>query len=352
MRLAYAPVILDFKQPAGTSRGVMLQKYTYLIKVWDENAPDHYGIGEASVFPGLSPEADGRYEYKIVELLANVAIGRATDLTRYPSLQIGLEEALRDFAGGGTMRYFDSGFIRGESELTINGLIWMGDFDTMEKRVAEKLREGFKCLKFKIGALDWEGEYRMLRQVRENHPASELEIRVDANGGFTEQNVHSRLDDLARLDIHSIEQPVKPRLWNIMADLCRTSPVPIALDEELIGIYTDEDRERMLEAIRPQYIILKPSLCGAFSGSDSWIRLAAERNIGWWITSALESNIGLNAIAQYAASKGVTMPQGLGTGALFTTNFDTPLRREGEHLVFDPTVHISREEIDKADWRE
>lgn len=351
MRLAYAPVMLRFKDPAGTSRGILNEKPTYLIKLWDERHPDVYGLGEASVFPGLSIEADGRYEYKIVELLANVAIGRPTDLSRYPSLLLGFEQAIRDFSSGGKGLYFNSPFIQGQKSITINGLVWMGDFDTMVSRANSKLKQGFSCLKFKIGALDWRGEYEMLKAVRDAFPASKLTIRVDANGGFTSDVVMSRLDDLAKLEIHSIEQPIRQGNYIDMARICKESPVPIALDEELIGIYSDEDRARMLDEIRPQYIILKPTLCGGFSGADSWINLANERNIGWWITSALESNVGLNAIAQYAASKNVEIPQGLGTGSLFVKNFDTPLHLYGEKLTFDPCLETGRSQFDNLDWR-
>lgn len=352
MRLAYAPVMLKFKQPAGTSRGVLLEKPTYILKLWDERNPEVYGLGEASVFPGLSPEANGHYEYKIVELLANVALGRPTDLSRFSSLQLGFEEAIRDLTSGGRLRYFDSPFIHGEKSLTINGLVWMGNFDEMRRRVNDKLEQGFKCIKFKIGALDWTGELEMLKQVRADHSPAELEIRVDANGGFYPTDVMKKLEELAKLDIHSIEQPIKQGDWNNMALICKESPIHIALDEELIGIYTDEDRDRLLDKIHPHYIILKPTLCGAFSGSKSWIRKANEKGIGWWITSALESNIGLNAIAQFAAACNVTIPQGLGTGGLFVENFDTPIRLDGEKMTFDSNYTHEIDQISRLDWRE
>ncbi|MCM1152771.1 MAG: o-succinylbenzoate synthase [Muribaculum sp.] len=352
MRLAYAPVMLKFKEPAGTSRGVLTEKPTYLIKLWDESAPEVFGLGEASVFPGLSPEADGRYEYKIVELLANVAIGRSTDLSRYPSLLLGFEQAIRDFSSGGRGLYFESPFVHGRKSITINGLVWMGAIDTMLQRASRKIENGFSCLKFKIGALHWKDEYDMLRIIRDSYPASRLTIRVDANGGFNSDNVMNVLDALAKLDIHSIEQPVKAGNRTLMHRLCKESPVPIALDEELIGVYTDEERAALLDEISPRYIILKPTLCGGFSGSDSWIHLADQRSIGWWITSALESNVGLNAIAQYAASKNVEMPQGLGTGALYEHNFISPLRLDGEHLSFDSNMVPDRKQYQNLDWRE
>ncbi|MCM1377228.1 MAG: o-succinylbenzoate synthase [Clostridium sp.] len=351
MRLAYAPVMLKFRQPAGTSRGVLYEKPTYLLKIWNEKAPEMFGIGEASVFPGLSPEADGRYEYKIVELLANIALGRSTTLSGYSSLQLGLEEAIRDYSSGGKGIYFDSPFVHGKAQIAINGLIWMGNFKEMEQRVAEKLEAGFKCLKFKIGALDWQGELEMLRAVRKNFSAKELEIRVDANGGFPISESLKRLEDLATLEIHSIEQPIPANHWEEMAEICKHSPVKIALDEELIGISDLEERERMLDKIRPDYIILKPSLCGGFNGSDIWIEMAEVRGIGWWITSALESNVGLDAIAQYAASKGVTMPQGLGTGGLYVENFVTPISLQGEYMTYNPTANPDRRQYETLDWR-
>lgn len=352
MRLAIAPVMLKFRFPAGTSRGVLHEKPTYLLKLWDERNPSHYGIGEASVFPGLSPEADGRYEYKLVELLANIALGRPTDLTRYTSIQLGLEEAIRDFSSGGKGVYFDTPFTRGEQQLVINGLVWMGNFEEMWKRAEKKLDEGFKCIKIKIGALDWKGELDFLKKLRGFAPADKLMIRVDANGGFSPEEAMDRLEQLALLDIHSIEQPIKAGQPEAMTRLCKESPVPIALDEELIGKYTSEEREQLLDTINPAYIILKPTLCGAFSGSCDWIEKAEQRNIGWWITSALESNVGLDAIAQFAASLNVTGPQGLGTGGLFVDNFVTPLYLDGEHLGRKKDETTDRLQFEKLDWKE
>ncbi len=352
MRLSYAPYILKFKNPAGTSRGVLLNKPTYILKIWDENNPEIFGLGEASVFPGLSPEANGRYEYKIVELLSNIALGRPTDLAHYSSLQLGLEQAIRDYVGGGKGIYFPSSFTEGEKEITINGLVWMGSFEEMLDRVEEKVLEGFHCIKLKIGAIDWEKEKALIEGLRLRFSKNELMIRVDANGGFSPENVMSRLDFLANLDVHSIEQPLKKGLLNETAEICKVSPIPIALDEELIGICTTEERQSLLDIINPQYIILKPSLCGAFSGTSEWIHLADQRNIGWWITSALESNIGLNAIAQFTASIKAEGPQGLGTGGLYTNNFSSPLSLSGENMKFNPSFIRNRPELNNLDWRE
>lgn len=352
MRLAYAPYILKFKEPAGTSRGIMTEKPTFLLKVWDERNPEVFGIGEASVFPGLSPEADGRYGFKLMELVANVALGRDTDLSRHSSIQLGLEQALRDFASGGRGIYAPSPFTRGDTELTINGLVWMGSVAEMAERAAMKVEQGFRCLKFKIGARDWEEELEMIRAVRSMYSASELTVRVDANGAFRPDETLRKLDSLARFDIHSVEQPIAPGNPYGMAIICHDSPIPVALDETLIGMHSEEARRMVLDIIRPQYIILKPSLCGGFSGAERWIELAGERNIGWWVTSALESNVGLDAIAQWTATLGSDLVQGLGTGGLFTNNFTSPLRLEGEHLRYDTQTAPDRGQFESLDWHE
>ncbi len=352
MRLAYAPYMLKFKAPAGTSRGVLTEKPTYLLKVYDEKHPEIFGIGEASVFPGLSLEADGRYEYKIVELLANVALGRETDLSRYPSLLFGFEQALRDFASGGRGLYFDSPFVEGKERISINGLVWMGTVEEMLRRAEEKLNAGFRCIKLKIGALDWDSELELLRSLRNRFSPEELEIRVDANGGFPVGDALRRLRQLGELHIHSIEQPIPPGDPDAMAMLCAASPVPVALDESLIGMHSAAAKRMVLDYIHPAYIILKPSLCGGFAGSEEWISLATERGIGWWVTSALESNVGLNALAQWVGTLGVTLPQGLGTGQLFTNNFTCPLQLDGPLLSYNPSAPLDREQFAGLDWRE
>ncbi len=350
MRLAYAPYILKFKEPAGTSRGILTEKPTFFIKIYDENNPELYGLGECSVFPGLSPEADGRYGYKLIELLANIAIGKETDLSGHSSIMLGLEEAIRDFSSGGKGLYFRSPFTEGKQEITINGLVWMGSIEEMTERAARKVEDGFKCLKFKIGAQDPRREFEMISAVRSLFPASELEIRIDANGAFTPDEALGRLEALSPLEIHSCEQPIAPGNPAAMAEICRLSPIPVALDETLIGIRTQGGRETVLDTIRPQYIILKPSLCGGFSGAEAWIAAAEERGVGWWATSALESNVGLTAIAQWAATLNTKMPQGLGTGALYTNNFTTPLSLHGDRLSYLPGDSISREQFDSLDW--
>ena len=351
MRLAYAPYLLKFKTPAGTSRGVLTEKPTFIIKVFDESDPSRFGIGECSVFPGLSPEADGNYGYKLIELLANIALGKETDLSRYSSIQFGLEQALRDYASGCRHIYFPSEFTQGDKSIEINGLIWMGNFDQMIQRIDEKFGKGYHCIKLKIGAIDWRKEIEMIEYVRQKYSDTQLEIRVDANGGFTMDNALSRLKRLADLGVHSIEQPLPANVpYELHAFLCQVSPLKIALDESLIGIYDKEAKSELLDMVHPAYIILKPSLCGGFSGAESWINLAKERGIGWWVTSALESNIGLNALAQWTATLNTSIPQGLGTGSLFTNNFECPLELKGDHLNFNPFMQIDKREYDKLDW--
>ena len=359
MRLAFTPYTLDFKAPAGTSRGVLHHKKTYLLKLWDEHSPERYGIGEASVFEGLSKEAGPRYEYKLIETLANVALGRSTDLTDYPSIQFGLEQAILDLTNGCRGVYYPSKFTEGEQAITINGLVWMGKIEEMLERLDEKLAQGFRCIKLKIGAIDFAQELRMLRIIRERHPVDKLEIRVDANGGFNMENVIAALHELSKFQVHSIEQPIPAGHWDLMQFLCQISPVPIALDEELIGINTSERKEQLITSIRPKYLVLKPSLCGGFSGSVEWMELAVKHGIGYWVTSALESNVGLNALAQWVATltaqqpEGLQTYQGLGTGALYTNNFPSPLTLNGDQLTLDPSLlPVPREPFDALEWRE
>lgn len=351
MRLAICPYMLKFKSPAGTSRGILTEKPTYLLKVFDEKNPEIFGLGEAAVFPGLSPEADHRYEYKLIELLANIAIGRPTDLSHHSSIQFGLEQALRDYASGGKRLYFPSDFTQGESAIEINGLVWMGNFKEMHARLEEKIKAGFKCIKIKIGAIDWQKELDLIREIRGRHDSSELTIRVDANGAFSMDDVFPRLKQLADLGVHSIEQPIPAGNPDLMKFICSISPLPVALDEELIGIPTHEERQQLIDYIRPQFIVLKPALCGGFSGAADWIGCAKEAGIGWWITSALESNVGLNALAQFTGALHTELPQGLGTGALFTNNFDLPINLDGPWLRFNPSAPVDDAQFRNLDWK-
>lgn len=352
MRLQFAPYLLKFNEPGGTSRGVLTEKITCIMRLFDENDPSQFGIGEAAIFPGLSPEADDRFFYKLMELQANVRLGRATDLSKFPSLQCGFEQAIRDFTGGCQGVYYESPFVHGESSIEINGLVWMGDYDQMVERIERKLQAGFKCIKLKIGAIDWRKEVDMIEYIRNRYDRNRIEIRVDANGGFSMDNALPRLQRLADLDVHSIEQPIKAGTPALMRFLCDVSPLPIALDEELIGKFANEQKAATLDEIRPAYIVLKPTLVGGFSGATEWIELAEQRGIGWWITSSLESNIGLNALAQWVATLHTSMPQGLGTGGVFSNNFHSPLSLQGDKLKYDPTESLDREAISKLDWRE
>lgn len=352
MRLQFAPYVLKFNEPGGTSRGVLTEKITCIMRLFDEQNPSEFGIGEAAIFPGLSPEADDRFFYKLMELQANVRLGRPTDLEKFPSLQCGFEQTIRDFTGGCHGIYYESPFVHGESSIEINGLVWMGDYDRMIERIEQKLGAGFRCIKLKIGAIDWHSEVDMIEYIRNRYDRDRVEIRVDANGGFDMDNALPRLKRLADLGVHSIEQPIKAGNPALMRFLCDVSPLPIALDEELIGKFTTEQKISMLDEIKPAYIILKPSLIGGFSGAAEWISLADERGIGWWVTSSLESNIGLNALTQWVATLHTKIPQGLGTGGVFSNNFESPLYLEGDILQYDPTKAYNREVLAKLDWRE
>lgn len=352
MRLAFAPYTLKFEREARTSRARMLEKETWYIKIWDERDPSVFGIGEAPLFRGLSAEDNDRYVYKLVELLANVAIGRPTDLSRHSSIQFGLEQAILDFSTGGRGIYAPSPFVEGRGEIVINGLIWMGNFDYMLEQIERKAELGFSCVKLKIGSIEWSKEIELLEHIRRRWSERDLCLRVDANGAFTMDNALPRLRHLAELGVHSIEQPIRAGHPELMGFLCSVSPLPIALDEELIGVATGEEKAALLDETKPAYIILKPALCGGFAGSEEWMALADERGIGYWVTSALESNVGLNAIAQWTASKGLQGPQGLGTGALFTNNFECPLRLEGDKLRYDPAATVDRSQFDRLEWRE
>ena len=330
--------LLHFKQPSGTSRGVLHSKETYIIEV---SQSDRKGIGECGIFRGLSYDDVPEYEEKLKWLCENINKDSEflnQQLKHFPSIWFGYEQTVLNLKHGSDI-YFPSDFTEGKDSIKINGLIWMGDPDFMQKQIEEKLVNGFDCIKLKIG-VDWYSEKQILKKLRKKFPKEQLELRVDANGGFSYEQAKTVLKELAGLGIHSIEQPIKAfskkenqKLEDChMAKLCTETPIPIALDEELIGIVDFEQKQELLEKIKPQYIILKPSLIGGFSGSDEWILLAENLGIGWWITSALESNIGLNAIAQYAYTKNPKIPQGLGTGVLFTNNFESSLQLNGDQL--------------------
>ena len=330
MTATYFKHILNFKRPGGTSRGVMHTKETYILEILDG---DKKGTGECGLFRGLSCDDVPNYEEKLAWLCKNINEDHLTlknELRDYPSIWFGYEQAAQNLKFGGDI-YFPSDFTEGKASIKINGLIWMGDTLFMQQQIEEKLNLGYNCIKLKIGA-DWKSEREILQNLRKKFPADILEVRVDANGAFGYEQAIKVLQELNELNIHSIEQPIKAGKIEEMASLCATTPTPIALDEELICINNLEDKKKLLETIKPQYIILKPSLVGGISGTDEWIALAERLNAGWWITSALESNIGLNAIAQYTFTKNPKLPQGLGTGALFTNNFESSLLLENDQL--------------------
>ena len=339
LKAEFFPRLFHFKKPAGTSRGIYTVRRSWFVRL---EADGSEGWGECAPLPRLSLDDLPDYEAVLQEMCADVVRKGEVDTERwgrYPSMLFGLETALRHLERQ-TYALWDTPFSRGEDGICINGLIWMGSREDMYTQLRTKMEAGYRCVKLKIGAISFEEELDLLRFVRRHFTASEMELRVDANGAFSPDEALDKLKRLAELDLHSIEQPIRAGQWEEMAKLCATTPLPIALDEELIGVNKESEKIRLLETIRPQYIILKPSLHGGIAGSEEWIRLAKERNIGYWITSALESNIGLNAIAQWTATQEHTFPQGLGTGQLFTDNIESPLCIKGERLWFDAEKDI------------
>jgi len=333
---SYSP--LDFKRPSGTSRGILTKKEAWFVHIWDDKDPKVKGIGECSIIRGLSPDDRENYEEKIQEVCDNInEIENYLDdeLIEWPSIYFGFEMALRDLVNGGKHLLFNSDFTESEAKIPINGLVWMGDDTFMRKQVKEKIEAGFNCIKLKIGAIDFQTEINILKSIRKEFSISDIELRVDANGAFSAHEALEKLKRLSEYQLHSIEQPIKPKQFEDMANLCEVTPLPIALDEELIGVLSKEDKLQVIHTIKPQYIILKPSLVGGFGGSKQWITIAEDLNIKWWITSALESNVGLNAIAQWTYTLNNTMPQGLGTGSLFTNNFTSPLTVKNGTLQYD-----------------
>lgn len=335
MKATYQKYILDFKQPSGTSRGVLTQKETWFL-VLEKNGK--IGIGECGILRGLSADDRPDYEAKLQWVCENISLGKDElweMLLEFPSIQFGLEMAFQSLASENPFLLFPSAFPSGEKSIPINGLIWMGEETFMKQQIEEKIAQGFNCIKLKIGAIDFEKELQLLHFIRQNFTSKQIEIRVDANGAFKPEEAMSKLNLLSELDIHSIEQPIAKNNIVEMAKLCAETKLPIALDEELIGVFTLEEKESLLQKIKPQYIILKPSFIGGFRGTTEWISLAEKHQIGWWITSALESNIGLNAIAQFTFLQQNNMPQGLGTGSLFTNNFDCPLEVKKGNLFYN-----------------
>jgi len=335
IKASYCKHTLNFKFDAGTSRGILKTKDSFYIKLYDESNSSKFGIGEASPLKGLS--IDFRYDFEAFlrifiikfnqETLAEKQIWEAIYsplFDKWPSIRFAFEMALFDLKNGGQRTLFKNDFSQKKAEIEINGLIWMGDEAFMSKQIVEKLKAGFRTIKMKIGAIDFDAEYQLLKTIRANFSADELTLRVDANGAFEKDEAKEVLKALAKLDIHSIEQPIKAGQWENMAELCAFTPTPIALDEELIHVPLEE-QENLLDTIKPQFSIFKPTLLGGFRSTDRWIELVKRKNISWWITSALEANVGLNAICQYTYSTNNVLPQGLGTGSLFENNIPCPL---------------------------
>ena len=326
MKATYHKYILNFKRPSGTSRGVMTEKETWFIVLEQDGKK---GIGECGILRGLSIDDRPDYEEKLQWTCDNIQLEKDQlweALLEFPSIQFGVEMAFQSLVSESPFLLFPSDFTNGAKSILINGLVWMGEEAFMKQQIEEKLAQGFTCIKLKIGAIDFDKELQLLRFIREHFTPEQVEIRVDANGAFNEISALDKLTELSEFKLHSIEQPIQKNNTDSMAELCKITPFPIALDEELIGVFSLAEKEQLLLKIKPQYIILKPSFIGGFRGTQEWISLAKKHKIGWWVTSALESNIGLNAIAQWTFLQHNLMPQGLGTGALFTNNFDCPLQ--------------------------
>lgn len=338
-KIKVVPYTLHFKRPAGTSRGVYVDHQIWYVVIQSKSDNNHWGIGECAPLFDLSCDYNDDYENTLCRFCKQIENTQQLDiesLREYPSILFGLETAMRHYQKESSMLW-DNTFSRGEKGIPINGLIWMGDYDFMLEQIEAKMKLGYHCIKLKIGSIDFNKELDLLQHIRNHYSAEQITLRVDANGAFSTDEALNKLEKLAKLDLHSIEQPIKAGQWNEMAQLVKNTPLPIALDEELIGVNEVGKKKELLEIIKPQYIILKPTLHGGFSGATEWIDLANGLGINWWITSALESNIGLNAIAQWSGtfSKAYTMPQGLGTGRLYTNNIDIPLEIREDCLWYN-----------------
>jgi O-succinylbenzoate synthase len=348
LQISYHPHPLKFRFEAGTSRGTLTEKTSWILKVTDPEQPDCTGWGECGPLKGLSIDDLPDFEDRLASICR---LFNQLDLEVFPfnlpiildqvipqelpSIRFGIEMALHEFMNGGQHALFDNPFTKGLKSIPINGLIWMGSFDFMQQQIEDKLAAGFSTIKIKVGAIDFEQECNILESIRNRFSPSQITLRVDANGAFREGDVFEKLNRLSEYDLHSIEQPIRQGQIELMTKVAAVSPVPIALDEELIGITSYKEKFNLLKQINPPYIILKPTLLGGFRHCDEWIEIANRLEIGWWITSALESNIGLNAIAQYTAQFNNALPQGLGTGQLYHNNFESPLTIKNGALWFD-----------------
>lgn len=338
MQASYKQYLLKFKRPSGTSRGVLTEKETWFLKIEDN---ERYGIGECGILRSLSYDDRPDYEDKLHWVCQNIDLGKEMlweELREFPSIQFGVEMAFRSLESSTPFELFPSEFTRGEDHIPINGLIWMGDKEFMKKQISEKIEQGFRCIKLKIGAIDFETEIELLKSIRENFSAESMELRVDANGAFHPTEALRKLERLSKFDLHSIEQPIKQGQIPEMTQLCLKTPIPIALDEELIGVTDVTEKAKLIQTIQPQYAIYKPSLIGGMKGTQEWIDICEANQVKWWITSALESNIGLNAIAQWTYTLDTDLPQGLGTGGLYTNNYTSPLLVQDGKIQYDPQV--------------
>lgn len=338
LKVQIKPYTLQFKRPAGTSRGVYTDHKIWYVIVTDTHTQNR-GIGECAPLFDLSCDYNTDYENKLHFFCKELEKDGYIDtecLRNYPSILFGFETAMKQLEQKGSFKLWNTPFSSGKAGIPINGLIWMGDYDYMLEQIESKMEQGFRCIKLKIGAIHFEDELNLLKHIRKHFSATDITLRVDANGGFSPDDALEKLDRLAKLDLHSIEQPIKAGQWEQMRYLTERTPLPIALDEELIGVNDPEKKKELLDTVKPQYIILKPTLHGGISGATEWINLANSMKMDWWITSALESNIGLNAIAQWCSTFDNTLPQGLGTGALYTNNIDMPLEIRRDCLWYNP----------------
>ena len=339
MQASYHKHLLNFKRPSGTSRGVLTTKETWFLIISCEG---RRGIGECGILRSLSIDDRPDYEDKLKWVCNNIGLGSERlweQLKEFPSIQFGVEMAFRSLDSKTPFLLFPSEFTKGERAIPINGLVWMGEKSFMKEQILQKISQGFSCIKLKIGAIDFKAELDLLKYIRTQFSSEDIELRVDANGAFSADEALDKLKQLSHYKIHSIEQPIKQGQFEAMASLCAETPIPIALDEELIGISSVTKKQEILQIIMPQYVIFKPSLIGGFKRTQEWLEIAENLNIDWWVTSALESNVGLNAIAQWTFTKNSAMPQGLGTGGLYTNNFDSPLQVKDGSIKYDPELN-------------
>lgn len=357
LRASVTKKVFEFNFTARTSRGRMKDRAAWFIKLWDEKDPAVFGLGECAPLPGLSIDDRPDYESVLNTITENVSSLKLSSLTiledvaalvpaEFSSIRFGLETAVLDLQNGGKRVIFNNSFIQSKP-IPINGLVWMGDLDLMLQQASIKIDEGFRCIKIKVGGINFEKECDILNYIRKKYYREEITLRLDANGSFKVDEALYKLYDLSKFKIHSIEQPIKPRQPEL-EELCRKSPIPVALDEELIGISSAEEKKELLTKAKPQFIIIKPSLHGGIQGSQEWISIADSLNIGWWMTSALESNIGLNAICQFTANYPVSIPQGLGTGTLYENNFESPLEVVKGEIRYNPKLSWELNEFSES----